>query len=73
MIVFKLERERPAYAAYGGSLYYIKDRYLRQVCFWSGLWGGNTLIIGVALLARISARLAVWLAGSTLVYSFVKM
>ncbi len=29
MIVFKLERERPAFAVSGGVLYYIKDRYLR--------------------------------------------
>ena len=29
MIVFKLERERPAYATHGGTLYYIKERYLR--------------------------------------------
>jgi coatomer protein complex subunit alpha (xenin) len=29
MIVFKLERERPAYAAHGTTVYYIKDRYLR--------------------------------------------
>eukprot|EP00276_Gloeochaete_wittrockiana_P011375 CAMPEP_0184649706 /NCGR_PEP_ID=MMETSP0308-20130426/7114_1 /TAXON_ID=38269 /ORGANISM="Gloeochaete witrockiana, Strain SAG 46.84" /LENGTH=1213 /DNA_ID=CAMNT_0027082633 /DNA_START=152 /DNA_END=3793 /DNA_ORIENTATION=- len=29
MIVFKLERERPAYSVHGGSIYYIKDRFLR--------------------------------------------
>jgi len=29
MIVFKLERERPAYAAHAGTLFYVKDRYLR--------------------------------------------
>lgn len=29
MIVFKLERERPAYALHGNTLYYVKDRYLR--------------------------------------------
>ena len=29
LIVFKLQRERPAYAAHEGKLYYIKDRYLR--------------------------------------------
>ena len=29
MIVFKLERERPAYAVHGDLLYYVKDRYLR--------------------------------------------
>ena len=29
MIVFKLERERPAYAHHQGTLYYVKDRYLR--------------------------------------------
>jgi coatomer protein complex subunit alpha (xenin) len=29
MIVFKLERERPAHATHGSTLYYIKDRYLR--------------------------------------------
>jgi hypothetical protein len=29
MIVFKLERERPAYDADANKLYYVKDRYLR--------------------------------------------
>jgi coatomer subunit alpha len=29
MIVFKLERERPAYAVHGQSLYYVRDRTLR--------------------------------------------
>lgn len=29
MIVFKLERERPAFATHGTQLYYIKDRYIR--------------------------------------------
>ncbi|KAK9839869.1 hypothetical protein WJX81_007554 [Elliptochloris bilobata] len=29
MIVFKLERERPAYATHGGTLYYVKERFLR--------------------------------------------
>eukprot|EP00241_Pyramimonas_parkeae_P000140 CAMPEP_0114250424 /NCGR_PEP_ID=MMETSP0058-20121206/14690_1 /TAXON_ID=36894 /ORGANISM="Pyramimonas parkeae, CCMP726" /LENGTH=1223 /DNA_ID=CAMNT_0001364079 /DNA_START=173 /DNA_END=3845 /DNA_ORIENTATION=- len=29
MIVFKLERERPAYHNHGDTLYYVKDRYLR--------------------------------------------
>lgn len=33
MIVFKLERERPAYVVYGGSLLYVKDRYLRTYEF----------------------------------------
>ena len=33
MIVFKLERERPAYATHGGVLYYIKDRFLRTYDF----------------------------------------
>ena len=33
MIVFKLERERPAYATHGGTLYYIKDRFLRSYDF----------------------------------------
>ncbi|KAK7944327.1 hypothetical protein WMY93_000055 [Mugilogobius chulae] len=33
MIVFKLERERPAYAVYGNMLYYVKDRFLRQLDF----------------------------------------
>ncbi|RMZ57579.1 hypothetical protein APUTEX25_001779, partial [Auxenochlorella protothecoides] len=30
MIVFKLERERPAYALHAGTLYYVKDRYVRS-------------------------------------------
>ncbi|KAK6115282.1 hypothetical protein DH2020_007551 [Rehmannia glutinosa] len=29
MIVFKLERERPAYSVSGDSLFYVKDRFLR--------------------------------------------
>eukprot|EP00899_Mesostigma_viride_P004602 jgi/Mesvir1/14142/Mv12278-RA.1 len=33
MIVFKLDRERPAYATHGGTLYYVKDRYLRTYDF----------------------------------------
>lgn len=36
MIVFKLERERPAYATHGTILYYIKDRYLRTFDFVTG-------------------------------------
>jgi hypothetical protein len=36
MIVFKLERERPAYASYGNTLYYIKDRYLRTFDYAAG-------------------------------------
>jgi coatomer protein complex subunit alpha (xenin) len=33
MIVFKLERERPAFAVQGSTLYYIKERYLRTYDF----------------------------------------
>ncbi|GLJ14129.1 hypothetical protein SUGI_0226700 [Cryptomeria japonica] len=33
MIVFKLERERPAYVVSGGSLLYIKDHFLRTYDF----------------------------------------
>lgn len=33
MIVFKLERERPAYATHGSTLYYIKERFLRSYDF----------------------------------------
>ena len=33
MIVFKLERERPAYAVHGATLFYVKDRYLRAFEF----------------------------------------
>eukprot|EP00898_Chlorokybus_atmophyticus_P004028 jgi/Chlat1/4626/Chrsp3S05583 len=36
MIVFKLERERPAYATHGTALYYIKDRYLRSYDYATG-------------------------------------
>ena len=31
MIVFKLERERPAYYALDNLVYYVKDKYLRQL------------------------------------------
>jgi coatomer protein complex subunit alpha (xenin) len=33
MIVYKLERERPAYAVHNNVLYYVKDRYLRKLDF----------------------------------------
>lgn len=33
MIVFKLERERPAFAAHQNILYYVKERYLRKLDF----------------------------------------
>ncbi|KAL5481033.1 hypothetical protein ACEPAI_9974 [Sanghuangporus weigelae] len=36
LIVFKLERERPAYALHGDTLYYIRDKYVRQYDFNSG-------------------------------------
>ncbi|KAK6623727.1 hypothetical protein RUM43_009580 [Polyplax serrata] len=31
MIIFKLERERPAYAVHGNLLYYVKGRFLRKL------------------------------------------
>ncbi|CAM9256260.1 unnamed protein product [Chrysoparadoxa australica] len=36
MIVFKLERERPAYDVHKDKLYYVKDRYLRMADFKTG-------------------------------------
>ncbi|XP_076303650.1 coatomer subunit alpha [Lasioglossum baleicum] len=33
MIIFKLERERPAYAVHGNVLYYVKERFLRKLDF----------------------------------------
>jgi hypothetical protein len=36
MIVFKLERERPAYATHQGTLFYVKDRYLQSYDYQSG-------------------------------------
>ncbi|XP_026472651.1 coatomer subunit alpha [Ctenocephalides felis] len=33
MIVFKLERERPAYAVQGNMLFYVKDRFVRKLDF----------------------------------------
>ena len=33
MIIFKLERERPAFAVHQNLLYYVKDRYLRKLDF----------------------------------------
>ncbi len=31
MIIFKLERERPAYAVHQNVLYYVKERHLRKL------------------------------------------
>ncbi|XP_069119880.1 coatomer subunit alpha-like isoform X1 [Argopecten irradians] len=33
MLIFKLERERPAYAVHNNILYYVKERYLRRLDF----------------------------------------
>ena len=33
MLVFKLERERPAYAVHSEALYYVKERFLRVYDF----------------------------------------
>ncbi|XP_048236489.1 coatomer subunit alpha-like [Haliotis cracherodii] len=33
MIIYKLERERPAYAVHQNILYYVKERYLRKLDF----------------------------------------
>ncbi|KAK9718982.1 Coatomer WD associated region [Popillia japonica] len=33
MVIFKLERERPAYTVHGNILYYVKERYLRKLDF----------------------------------------
>lgn len=33
MLVFKLERERPAYTVHGNLLYYVKEKYLRRLDF----------------------------------------
>jgi coatomer protein complex subunit alpha (xenin) len=36
LIVFKLERERPAFAVHQNTLYYVRDRQVRQLDFQSG-------------------------------------
>lgn len=33
MVIFKLERERPAYTVHGNLLYYVKERFLRKLDF----------------------------------------
>jgi coatomer protein complex subunit alpha (xenin) len=33
MVIFKLERERPAYAVYGNFLYYVKEKQIRRLDF----------------------------------------
>jgi coatomer subunit alpha len=33
MLIFKLERERPAFSVHQNLLYYVKDRYLRKLDF----------------------------------------
>jgi coatomer protein complex subunit alpha (xenin) len=33
MVIFKLERERPAYSVYGNFLYYVKEKSLRRLDF----------------------------------------
>ena len=59
LMVFKLERERPAYNAFKSELYYIKDKYLRRYNFKQG----NDAT--VAILRRSTTRPA-----RSLVYNF---
>lgn len=54
MIVFKLERERPAYAVHGNTLYYTKDRYLRMYEF------GTSKDVPVMQFRRNSSRTPVY-------------
>ena len=35
MIIYKLERERPAYAVHNNLLYYVKEKFLRRLDFTS--------------------------------------
>jgi coatomer protein complex subunit alpha (xenin) len=37
MVVFKLERERPAYAVHQSCLFYVKDRFIRVYNFDTGV------------------------------------
>src|SRR6266508_3479504 len=36
LIVFKLERERPAFSVFQDTLYYVRDKYVRSYDFTSG-------------------------------------
>jgi len=36
LIVFKLERERPAFSVHGDSLFYVRDKYVRSYDFPTG-------------------------------------
>ncbi|XP_015755385.1 PREDICTED: coatomer subunit alpha-like [Acropora digitifera] len=54
MIVFKLERERPAYAVHGNTLYYAKERYLRMYEF------GTSKDVPVMQFRRNSSRTPVY-------------
>ena len=36
MIVFKLERERPAFSVFGDTLFYVRDKYVRSYDFNTG-------------------------------------
>ncbi|KAK5639332.1 hypothetical protein RI129_011824 [Pyrocoelia pectoralis] len=56
MIIFKLERERPAYTVHGNYLYYVKEKYLRKLDFTTSKdvpviqirGGGKTPVYGVS-------------------------
>lgn len=56
MIIFKLERERPAYTVHGNFLYYVKEKFLRKLDFTTSKdvpviqirGGGKTPIYGVS-------------------------
>ena len=51
MIVFKLERERPAFATHGTALYYIKDRHIRCYDFSTQASGGGLVCESLVLCA----------------------
>ncbi|KAF2883804.1 hypothetical protein ILUMI_22390 [Ignelater luminosus] len=56
MIIFKLERERPAYTVHGNFLYYVKEKFLRKLDFTTSKdvpviqirGGGKTPVYGVS-------------------------
>lgn len=65
MIVFKLERERPAYAVHGNILYYVKERFLRKLDFTTTKdsvvmqirGGGKTLVFSMSYNPALNAIL----------------
>ena len=80
MIVFKLERERPAHAVHNNILFYVKDKYLRKLDFNTSKDGTvmqirgyiNIFIGKVNIFPLLCDSVKVWITELTIIHKNIR-